>query len=137
MISEKLSDIMVWTAVREFASLHLIAADTRLSSTDSREELVEPDGAGYAALALNRDDWSVQNGVATYPKVEFKILSNANTVYGWFISDQSGDPIVSTMLAEPVMFGSLGAIIEVTPLFSLAPKKMRVKRSAEVDGVEK
>jgi hypothetical protein len=125
MISEKLVSLMVSCAQAEFETLHLLATDRRLSDTDERIDLVEPTAEGYAPVELGQ--FTQDGGTAEHSEVVFRMPSNAGDVFGWFICDSDGSPVLSYRFSEPLQFGVMGAEIKVTPSFVLTHKATRAK----------
>lgn len=125
MLSVSLMDEMIAVAVQRFATIHLLAADVRLSDSDQRVDLTEPSAPGYAPIPLSA--WRFAPGETVHEQVEFKISEGAGTVYGWFICGADGEPLISTRSENPLVFGELGAVVKISPEFRLAPKSSKVK----------
>jgi len=83
-------------------------------------DIIEVSGDGYSRIELLQANWTVGNGVATYPLQAFTSNGPWGDVYGYFIStvaSGSGGIIVglSHFINGPYPIVSSGGIIYVSP----------------------
>lgn len=95
-------------------------------SDDTAERYQEPEGGGYAPIALDSERWSFVTleedspVLAIYPEQLFTFTGPEPTVYGFLIVAASGAvKMVERIPGDPITIERGGDIVAITPRLSL------------------
>lgn len=113
-------DVILSTLVNKIPSnnltLRLFSNYHTPSETTSKKDLAEVIGNGYAPIKLIGKKWTIANGVAEYPPVEFLFTAAAGKILGYYITkDGSNDLMLAKRFKETIEITAPQQKIIITP----------------------
>lgn len=97
-------------------TLRLYSNSHTPSGTTSKSDLVEVEGSGYAPVRLTGKKWTIKDGVAEYPPVEFNFTDAAGKIVGYYLTkDGTNDLLLVQKFKETVQITAGAQKIILTP----------------------
>ena len=99
-------------------SLRLFVNNRIPTESDTLANMVECAAAGYEALTLDGDDWTITEGTAVYAVQQFS-LTEAETVYDDYLAQGSTLMLIKRFDDGPYSVPSYGGNILVVPTIQI------------------
>jgi hypothetical protein len=106
-------------------TLRLFATDHTPAKTDTEADYIEAAGGDYAPFPLNAANWATTPGSPTLTRYLLRTFSFTGaltgnpTVYGYYISRDSGGIVYAERFAQPFTPANPGDAVDVTAQLTL------------------